>query len=449
MISYLQTAQHWVIQHPRHLMGAVAALLLGTGITAFGVAPLEAQINDMPLRQLVEPVTPASQGHLASTAAPTSFILHRSDTTQRSDTVVSLLQRLGVSDREAQQFFATNPIASQLMRGPAGKLVTAETDDQQQLFRLVARWVPSELDNASTLTSRYQRLVVQRNPSGFVAYSESAESNTTLRMASGTIRSSLFAATDAARLPDSIASQLADLFSSDIDFRRDLRQGDTFSVVYEALEADGELLRFGRMLSAQFVNNGRVHQAMWFQEPGKRGGYYTLDGESMRRAFLASPLAFSRVSSGYGMRFHPVHGDRRAHLGVDYAAPTGTAVRSVADGVVSFVGRQGGYGNVVFIQHRDNKLTVYAHLSRMDVRQGQRVSQGDNIGAVGCTGTCTGPHLHFEYRQNGRHLDPLTLARDKSGEPISRQARAAFQEAATQVRQQLAQAATSQVASAE
>ena len=117
--------------------------------------------------------------------------------------------------------------------------------------------------------------------------------------------------------------------------------------------------------------------------------------------------------------------------------------------MVSFVGRQGGYGNVVFIQHRDNKVTVYAHLSRMDVRNGQRVSQGDNIGAVGCTGTCTGPHLHFEYRHNGRHLDPLILARDKSGEPISRQARAAFTQAADEVRQQLAQAATSQVASAE
>ena len=219
--------------------------------------------------------------------------------------------------------------------------------------------------------------------------------------------------------------------------------------MYEALEADGELLRYGRMVSAQFINNGRTHQAMWFQEPGQRGGYYSLDGESMRRAFLASPLAFSRVSSGSGMRFHPVHGDRRAHLGVDYAAPTGTAVRTVADGMVTFAGRQGGYGNVVFIQHRDNKVTVYAHLSRMNVRKGQRVSQGDNIGAVGCTGTCTGPHLHFEYRQNGRHLNPLILAREKSGDPISREARAAFNEASAQVRQQPAQAATSQVASAE
>lgn len=449
MNLHLQTAQHWIAQHPRHIMAGVAALLLGTGITAFGVAPLEAQIDDMPLRQLVEPIEPATQLLSQSLDAPVPFVLHRSDTTQRSDTVASLMQRLGVADSAAQQFFASNPIAAQLLRGPVGKLVTAETNDNQQLLRLVARWVPSESDNSATPPSHYQRLVVERTSSGFTAQTETAELNTSLRMASGTIRSSLFAATDAARLPDSIASQLADLFSSDIDFRRDLRQGDTFSVVYEALEADGELLRFGRMVSAQFINNGRAHHAMWFQEPGKRGGYYTLDGESMRRAFLASPLAFSRVSSGYGMRFHPVHGDRRPHLGVDYAAPTGTPVRTVADGIVTFAGRQGGYGNVVFIQHRDNKVTVYAHLSRINVRNGQRVGQGDNIGAVGCTGTCTGPHLHFEYRQNGRHLDPLVLARDKSGEPISRQARAAFEQAAAMVRQQLAQAATSQVASAE
>lgn len=430
-------------------MAGIVALLLGTGITTFGVAPLEAQIEDMPVRQLVEPIDLSIQSGSSSFDAPVPFILHRSDTTLRTDTTATLLQRLGVADSLAQQFLTTHPIASQLMRGPSGKLVTAETNDDQQLLRLVARWVPSESKNPETPPSHYQRLVVERNDTGFTAHTESAPFNSSLRMASGTIRTSLFAATDAARLPDSIASQLADLFSSDIDFRRDLRQGDTFSVVYEALEADGELLRFGRMVSAQFINNGRTHQAMWFQEPGKRGGYYTLEGESMRRAFLASPLAFSRVSSGYGMRFHPVHGVRRPHLGVDYAAPTGTAVRTVADGVVSFAGRQGGYGNVVFIQHHDNKVTVYAHLSRMNVRKGQSVSQGDNIGAVGCTGTCTGPHLHFEYRHNGRHLDPLILARDKSGEPISRQARAAFNEAAAQVRQELAQAATSQVASAE
>jgi len=246
-----------------------------------------------------------------------------------------------------------------------------------------------------------------------------------------------------------VASQLADLFSGDIDFRRDLRAGDTFNVVYEALEADGEVLKYGRLLSAEFVNNGKAHQLMWFQEPGKKGAYYTFSGQSLRRTFLASPLAFSRVSSGYGMRFHPISGNRRPHLGIDFAAPTGTPVRTVADGTVQFAGWQRGYGNVIFIQHRQERTTVYAHLHRIDVRKGQRVDQGDLIGQVGSTGDSTGPHLHFEYRVRGVHNDPLTLARVNEGEPISTASRAAFTAAAQAMKLKLASAATVVQASAD
>lgn len=449
MISQIKTAHIWLLKRPRHVMGFVAALLLGTGVTAFGLAPLEAQIDDMPVRQMVEPIEPANTVWGQSLETPVPFVLHRSDTTLRTDTVASLLQRLGVADSAAQAFLSTHPTAAELLRGPAGKRVSVETTDDQQLLRLVARWAPPPTNTSSSNDLQYKRLVIERGNGAFTAQIQTSELTTTLRLASGTIHSSLFAATDAARIPDSIAVQLAEVFSAEIDFRRDLRQGDTFSLIYEALEADGELLRYGRMVSAEFMNQNHAYQVMWFQEPNKPGAYYTLEGESLRRAFLASPLAYSRVSSGYGMRFHPVHGGRRPHLGVDYAAPTGTAVRTVADGVVSFAGRQGGYGNVVFIRHRDNKVTVYAHLSRMHVRNGQRVTQGDRIGAVGCTGTCTGPHLHFEYRHNGRHLNPMLLAREKSGDPISQEARTAFESASAVVRQQLALAATAQVASAE
>ncbi len=230
-------------------------------------------------------------------------------------------------------------------------------------------------------------------------------------MGSGTIRSSLFAATDDADIPDAVAVQIAEIFSGDIDFHRSLRKGDRFSVVYEVLEADGEPLRTGRVLSAEFVNNGKSYQAMWFQEPGSKGGYYTLDGNSLRRAYLTSPMEFSRVTSGFKMRFHPILQKWRAHLGVDYAAPTGTSVRSVGDGVVAFAGVQNGFGNVVILRHANHHETVYAHLSRIGVRAGQRVSQGDHIGAVGATGWATGPHLHFEFRVNGVHQNPLTVAR--------------------------------------
>ncbi|TSE31985.1 Murein DD-endopeptidase MepM [Tepidimonas thermarum] len=436
---------HWqraLQRHPRRVMAALGAVLLGTGVTAFGTGAVDDALAELPQRQVTEAVAAAYTAPVDSAPAP--FILYRTDVTRRDDTLVTLLQRLGVDDRAAADFLRRSPQASELWRGRPGKLVSAEVDDDGRLLRLRARWLTRD-DSAS-----FQRLTVQRDGERLHAHLESAPLSATVRMASGTIRTSLFAATDAARLPDSIASQLADLFSGDIDFRRDLRAGDSFGVVYEALEADGEVLRYGRLLGAEFRNAGRRHQLVWFQPPQGRGAYYNLQGESLQRAFLASPLAFSRVSSGYGMRFHPVHGDRRAHMGVDYAAPTGTPVRSVADAVVEFAGWQRGYGNVVILQHKQNRKTLYAHLSRIDVRKGQRIEQGQTLGAVGATGTATGPHLHFEYIVGGAHRDPLTLARDNAaGEPIEARWRADFERVASAMREQLAAATTLVQASAE
>ena len=266
----------------------------------------------------------------------------------------------------------------------------------------------------------------------------------------GVIRSSLFAATDDSNIPDSIAVQLAELFSGDIDFRRALRKGDRFSVVYETLEADGEPLRTGRVLSAEFVNNGKSHEAVWFQEAGSKGAYYSLAGDSLRRAYLSAPLEFSRVSSGFAMRFHPILQKWRAHLGTDFAAPTGTAVRTVGDGVVEFAGVQNGFGNVIFIKHRKEHVTVYAHLSRIDVKKGESVSQGETIGAVGSTGWATGPHLHFEFRVDGKQQDPMTIAKSsEAAAPISAASRPAFDRMAALMRTQLSAAQLIEQASAE
>jgi murein DD-endopeptidase MepM/ murein hydrolase activator NlpD len=423
---------------------AIGALLLGTGVTAFGTSSLDEALARLPQRELTEALPLAAP---APTGQSAPFILYRTELTRPDDTWATLLQRLGVQDPQAAAFLRRDPQAAQVWRGRAGKLVSVELDDDGRLLRLSARWLPRD-DSPF-----FQRLSVtpgQGREGGWQARLESASFTTSVRLASGTIRTSLFAATDAARLPDTIASQLADLFGNDIDFRRDLRVGDQFSVVYEALEADGEVLRYGRLLGAEFVNAGRRHQLVWFQPPGGKGGYYNFKGESLQRAFLTSPLAFSRVSSGYGMRFHPVYGDQRQHLGVDYAAPHGTAVRSVADGTVSFAGWQRGYGNVVMLQHKQNRKTVYAHLSRIDVRQGQRIEQGQTLGAVGATGTATGPHLHFEYIVDGKHRDPLTLARDNpGGEPIEARWRTAFERVAASMREQLAAAALVEQASAE
>jgi murein DD-endopeptidase MepM/ murein hydrolase activator NlpD len=286
----------------------------------------------------------------------------------------------------------------------------------------------------------------------FTSRLETAPYTASTQLAGGIIRSSLFAATDDARIPDAVAVQIAEIFSGDIDFHRALRKGDRFSVVYETLEADGEAMRTGRVLSAEFVNSGKTLQAMWFNDVATaspatslataKGAYYTLDGQSLRRAYLASPMEFSRISSGFKMRFHPILQTWRAHLGVDYAAPTGTAVRSVGDGVVEFAGVQNGFGNVVFVKHRNNHTTVYAHLSRIAVKRGQSVAQGQTVGAVGSTGWATGPHLHFEFRVNGMHQDPMTIAKQNETLPLSASMQPQFRQLAGKVRQQLQAAAT-------
>jgi murein DD-endopeptidase MepM/ murein hydrolase activator NlpD len=285
-------------------------------------------------------------------------------------------------------------------------------------------------------------MVITRNDqNNFSVRTDTAPLTASVRMAGGTVASSLYAASDEARLPDSVTRQLADVFSGQIDFHRALRKGAVFSVVYETLEAEGEPLRTGRLLSAEIINDKKNYDAVWFQEPGQKGAYYTMGGDSLRRAFLASPMPYSRRTSGFGMREHPILQTMRAHMGVDYAAPVGTPVISVADGVVVESSFHGAYGNMVVIQHNANQSTAYAHLSRMNVRKGQAIKQGEAVGAVGSTGLSTGPHLHFEFRINGRHVDPLTLAQQGPAEPIAAALRPQFNQRAQYARSQLMAAA--------
>ena len=428
--------------HPKRVTAGLAVLLLGTGVTAFGVAPLAPDAADLPVRQLIEPVEALPTQVQTDSLADFRFSLFRTETTRSSDTADALLKRLNISDPAAASFLRNDASARLILAGRPGKTVTAEASDSQQLLKLSMRW-PTD-DEAV-----FKRLIIERQGSGFIARVDDAPYNRSAHLASGTIQSSLFAATDEARIPDAVAVQLAEIFASDIDFRQSLRKGDRFNVVYETLEADGEALRTGRVLSAEFVNAGKTYQAMWFQPPGKdasgapnKGSYYTLDGQSLRRAYLGSPLEFSRISSGFSMRFHPILQKWRAHLGTDFAAPTGTPARTIGDGVVTFAGVQNGYGNVVFIKHRNNDETVYAHLSKILVRQGQRVTQSDTIGLVGSTGWSTGPHLHLEFRVNGKQQDPMTMARQSETVPVSPAAQAYFRQLASGVKNQLLAAAT-------
>jgi murein DD-endopeptidase MepM/ murein hydrolase activator NlpD len=428
--------------HPKRVTAGLAVLLLGTGVTAFGVAPLAPDAADLPVRQVLESVEPLPTQAQTDSLNDFSFSLFRTETTRGTDTADSLLRRLNISDPAAAAFLRRDASGQLILAGRPGKTVTAEANDSQELLKLSMRW-PTE--DAAV----FKRLVIERNGAGFEARIDNMPYSSSARLASGTIQSSLFAATDSAGIPDPVAVQLAEIFASDIDFRLALRKGDRFNVVYETLEADGEAMRTGRVLSAEFVNDGKTYQAMWFQPPGKdasgaphKGAYYTLDGQSLRRAYLASPLEFSRVSSGFSMRFHPVLQTWRAHLGTDFAAPTGTPARTVGDGTVTFAGTQNGFGNVVFIKHRNSHETVYAHLSKINVRVGQSVSQGQTIGLVGSTGWATGPHLHFEFRVNGAHQDPMMIAKQSESVPVSSAALPTFKQLASGVRTQLQAAAT-------
>lgn len=442
--ALLDRLSHTIQKHPQRITAAVAALLLTGGGGAFAVASFAPDPAELPVRMVSYPVESLAENVVLSELEAPGFSLYRSEQVRSSDTPESLLQRMGVADPAAAAFMRGDTPVRQNVLGRTGRIVSAETTDDHRLLRLTVRWVPDDSGN-------FRRLIVQRQGDKFTSRIETAKLTANSRLSGGIIHSSLFAATDASNIPDAVAVQMAELFSGNIDFRRSLRKGDRFSVVYETLEADGEPLSSGRVLSAEFINNGKSHQAVWFQEPGAaKGAYYTLDGESMRRAYLASPVEFSRVTSGFKMRMHPILKTWRAHLGTDFAAPTGTAVRTVGDGVVEFAGVQNGFGNVVFVKHRNQHVTVYAHLSRIDVRQGQSVEQGQTLGAVGATGWATGPHLHFEFRVNGVHQDPQTIvAQSEAAAPVSAASRPAFDRLAANMRVQLSAAALIEQASAE
>ncbi|HSI53018.1 MAG: peptidoglycan DD-metalloendopeptidase family protein [Ramlibacter sp.] len=432
----LSRAAHALEHHPKQVTALVAALLLCGGGGAFAVASLDPDPSAVAVRQVLEAVESLPLQAQTQALDAHSFNLFRSDYTRANDTAEALLARLGVDDAVAAAYLRSEPRARAVLLGRAGRAVTAEASDDHALNRLTARWVPEDDGN-------FRRLVVERGTDGqFSLRTEVAPLVAAVRMGSATVRTSLFAAADEARIPDAVISQFVKIFSGDIDFHRALHSGDRFNVVYEALEADGEPIRTGRVLSVEFVNKGKLHQATWFQEQGGKGAYYTPDGKSLETSYLASPMEFSRVTSSFSMRFHPILHQWKAHLGTDYGAATGTPVRSVGDGVVEFAGVQNGFGKVVIVRHNNTDQTVYAHLSRINVRAGQRVNQGLNVGAVGSTGWATGPHLHFEYRVNGAHQPPQMMARRSVAEHLSAAARPEFDRVSRSMRVQLEAAAS-------
>ena len=365
----------------------VAVVVLATSgvFAAFGTIVPEPQ--PLPERRAIIEALPLSAGQLA----PAGGSYFREELFQRGDTLGGFLARLGIADLQAARL-ARVRVMRQLRPGVH---VSAEVS---------AEGLPLSL---RFLVERDRLVEVELAGETFRVTEQTAAFETREVMKASVVRSSLFAAADAADIPDSIAMQLADVFAGDIDFYRDLRKDDRFAVVYEMHSLNGRPVRAGRLLAAEFINQGRSFRAVHWGS-----SYYAADGTNLRKAFLRSPLEFSRVSSGFGMRRHPIAQAWLAHKGIDYAAPIGTRVRSVGDGMVEFAGVNGGYGKVVIVRHHGRYATLYAHLSRFagGIQRGARVSQNDTIGFVGRTGWATGPHLHYEFRVAGEARNPFSVA---------------------------------------
>lgn len=407
---------------PRGGVVAVAALPLFGVVAAFGTAPatLTGAIPTEPVIQAL----PSPETERVASGRPHFW---REETARRGDTLANVLMRLNVSDPAVHSYLRQSKEAKPLLQLAPGRTVHALTEESGSFLALRYRTGPGK------------ELLVTRIGDAYATKTQPAALETQIVMKSATVRGSLFSAMDNADVPDAISEQLLKIFSGDIDFHKDTRRGDRFSVVYEAHHVNGALLRTGRLLAAEFASRGKRYQAVWFEgEPGK-GAYYTPEGKTVRKSFLRSPIEFSRISSGFTeMRLHPILQHVRAHKGIDYAAPVGTRVLASADGTVDFVGQQSGYGNAIIIEHRDGVSTLYAHLSGFapGVMKGQRVEQGEVIGYVGMTGLTTGPHLHYEFRVNGEHQDPVE-ATAAFGIPLSSQLLSAFEQEAAPLARRL------------
>jgi murein DD-endopeptidase MepM/ murein hydrolase activator NlpD len=409
-----------ILRTPQLLFAALLAFVPAlTVVTAFGIAP-GTVVEDVKQALVTEVVaipefTPPPQ-------APQRYVMQ--DRVLRGDTVAALFERLGVRDSKALDFLRTDAIGRAIFRQLVpGRVLQAEAGEQGELLALRYFVSPTNL------------LEVLRRESGFTARNRTIGETPRIVYKTGVVRSSLFAATDAAGIPDAIAMQIARVFATDIDFHSDLRKGDRFSVAYEMIYEGGELIAPGRIVAAEFVNDNRAYRAVLFHDEAGNDAYYSLDGSSRAKAFLRSPVEFSRVSSGFGARLHPIFNKWRAHTGVDFAAPKGTRVLAAGDGVVIGAGVRGGYGNAVEIRHGGGVTTLYGHLSAFatGIHKGARVRQGEPIGYVGATGWATGPHLHYEFRIAGIYQDPLKVPLPKA-EPVAQSLRAQFLSVASDAR---------------
>ena len=317
------------------------------------------------------------------------------------ETLSVIFEQMGLGYTALREMVASNHIAKELTELQVGKTLD---------YRILAN---GELDQLIYHKNNLETITVTKTEHGFQVAKNVKDLQRVLTFTQGTIQSSLFWDAKRAGLSDNLTMQLANIYAWDIDFALDLRVGDKFSVLHEAFVDNNKVIKTGHIVAANFINKGKSHKAVRYDKENNKFKYYSPDGKSLHTRFLKTPVEFARISSKYNLRRkHPVLNRIRAHKGVDYAAATGTRVRSTASGKIIFRGRKGGYGNVVIVKHDRQYETLYAHLSkfRKKFKKGSRVEQGDVIGYIGSTGLATGPHLHYEFHVNGKHKNPLTVS---------------------------------------
>lgn len=365
---------------------------------AFGETPA-----DLAAEQLVQQAT----SEAPAAPAPSEW---KAITVERGQTLTTILEAEGVPHSEAIALLGLSRDAAALERLRAGAVLHLRKNAEQELEEL-----SFALDETRTLQ-------VRRVDGKLEAFTAEAELEHRQTEVAGRIESSLFAAAQSAGLSDRLTLELAKIFNYDIDFALDLRRGDRFVVVFDAYYKDGKKIRDGNIIVAEFVNRGKRHRAMRYVDGKGNVAYYAPDGKSFRKAFIRTPVDFARVSSGFNLaRRHPILNVIRAHKGVDYAASTGTPVKTTGDGVVDFIGSKSGYGNVIVVKHGEKYTTLYGHLSRFrpGLRKGSKVKMGQVIGYVGASGLATAPHLHYEFRVNGLHVNPMTVSLPRA-HPLSK-----------------------------
>ncbi|MGE0073311.1 MAG: M23 family metallopeptidase [Thiomonas sp.] len=426
--------------YPRRSAAAVGGVLLLSSAAAFALSQVQ---PPLPPRVMVAAAFDADVQ--AQSAALADADVHYVQTTsvRRQDTVQQLLRRLGVTDPAAvRQLVQDTHLRALVAAGAQAEPVRAVVNAQGELLQLDAV-LPLPADTDPDGVAVWRTLQVRAAADGALqaAISERPLQPRT-RLANVPVHGALVTALSQSGVPAAVGQQLIKAFAPQMDLRRSLRKGDQIALVYSMQTLDGRDVRPGRLLAAEVQTRGTLHQAVWFAAAGGKGAYYTPAGQGLEKAWASSPIPGAKVTSPFGMRLHPVSGRREMHEGVDFAAHIGTPVASVAEGRVKFAGVQSGYGNVVKIVHPGGFETVYAHLSRIAVRPGQTVGEGQLVGHSGNTGTSTGPHLHFEFHVAGRLADPLRMASYvPQGKPLPPGEKAAFFAATAVLRNQLAQAA--------